>query len=160
MSNPDCLDLPARYGARFKLRTEAGGATWGATPEAERVWLWEVPCKYGVVYPQGGTRHAAALTSRRIGHQVAALPGIVASRGDVERVVIFDVADAEPVLALLQPRLRRRLAPEQRARATAQLQRINQERRKRTPQGVETGPKIDAPSKRNETLTPAPKEAP
>ena len=35
---PTCLDLRALYGDRFKLRREADGVTWGATPEAERVW--------------------------------------------------------------------------------------------------------------------------
>ena len=100
---PACVDLRAVFGDRFRIRKEADGETWGATPEAERVWLLELPCKYGVVYPQGGDILAATITSRRIGNMVAALPCIRTSRGDIERVVTFRVDDAEPVLALLRP---------------------------------------------------------
>jgi hypothetical protein len=58
------------------------------------MWLLELPCRYGVVYPHGGELLAAAITSRRMGHRVAALPYIRSSRGDEERVVTFYVDDA------------------------------------------------------------------
>lgn len=139
-----CLDLRARFGDRFKIRKEANGATWHETPEAERVWLLELPCMYGVVYPQGGDILAAVVTGRYARQEVAALPCLRSRRGDVELVVTFHVDDAETVLAILQPRRRRRLSPEQRARTTAQLQRINRERREATPKGGQSDPRIDA----------------
>jgi hypothetical protein len=119
MSSPTCIDLRTLYGARYKLRKEADGATWGATPEAERVWLLELACKYGVVYPQGGEILASTITSRIMGRRVAALPCIRSSRGDIERVVTFHVDDADQVLAIMQPRRRRHVSPEERERLAA-----------------------------------------
>jgi hypothetical protein len=114
-----CVDLQALYGTRLKLRREADGVTWSTTPEPERIWLLEIPCKHGVVYPTGGNVLAAVVTGRRIGHQIAALPGIRSSRGDIERVVTFHIDDAEPVLALLKPHRRRQVSPEEQARLAA-----------------------------------------
>jgi hypothetical protein len=154
---PTCVDLHAIFGARYRIRREADGVTWYATLESERVWLLEIPCRYGIVYPQGGDILAATITSRIMGRRVAALPGILSSRGDLERVVAFCVDDAEAVLAIMQPRLRRRLSPAQRARTTAQLQRINQERRDATPKRVGNDPQIDAAA--GNDLGPAPEVA-
>lgn len=67
------------------------------------MWLLEMPCRYGVVYPNGDNVLAAAVTSRRIGRKLAALPCMVSSRGDEECVVTFHVDDAEMVLAVLRP---------------------------------------------------------
>mgnify|MGYP001461173290 CR=1 FL=1 len=100
---PTCIDLRERFGTRYRVRKEADGATWHETPEAERPWLLELPCRFGVIYPHGGEILAATVTSRRIGHRVAALPCIRSSRGDTERVVTFHVDDAEAVFALMKP---------------------------------------------------------
>jgi hypothetical protein len=151
---PTCIDLGARFGTRFRVRREADGATWYATPEAERTWLLEIRCRYGFVYPQGGEILAAAITSRRIGRQVAALPGILSSRGDVERVLTFPMDDAEAVLALLKPYRRRHLSPEQRAQSVARLARLRQERRKAQAQSDETGVRIDAAAGNDQTAVP------
>jgi hypothetical protein len=54
LMTPACIDLRERFGTRYRVRKEADGATWYDTPEPERVWLFEVPCRSGVVYPHGG----------------------------------------------------------------------------------------------------------
>ena len=141
---PACVDLRAVFGDRFKIRKEADGETWGATPEAERVWLWELPCRFGIVYPQGGDVLAATVTGTYARQKVRELPCLRSRRGDVELVVTFHVDDAEMVLSILKPRLRRRLSPEQRARITTQIQRVNQERREAPAKGHPRDPRIDA----------------
>ena len=118
-THTSCVDLQAAYGSRFKIRKEADGITWNETPERERVWLLELPCKHGVIHPQGDDILAATITSRKIGKMVAALPCIRTSRGDVERVVTFHVDDADAVLELLRPSRRRQISPEERDRLVA-----------------------------------------
>ena len=95
---------------------EANGLTWADTPLAERVWLLEIACRYGTIYPWGGDVLAAAVTNRRVGTKVATLAGILTSRGDSERVATFNVKDAENVFALMKPYRRRHLSPERRAK--------------------------------------------
>ena len=162
IGNP-CIDLQAVFGSRFKLRREAGGVTWTETPERERVWLWEVPCRYGIVYPQGGEILAATITSRIMGRRVAALPGMLSSRGDVERVVKFHVDDAEAVLAILKPKPVYRMSEAQRlqlaaARAKSPL-RLGREGDRARGGEAETGSEIDAEPKTNHGYPPKPSDA-
>ena len=156
---PTCVDLAARFGDRYRLRREADGVTWYATPEPERAWLLELPCKYGVVYPHGGEILAAVVTGRYARQQVAALACLCSRRGDTELVVTFHVDDAEQVLAILKPRRRRRLSPEQRARSVERLARINRERRESSREGARTGAKIDAAAGNDLGPVPEPSDA-
>lgn len=114
-----CVDLRERFGRRYRVRREADRVTWFETPEAERVWLLEIPCRYGVAYPRGGDLLAAVVTGRYARQQVAALPCIRSRRGDAELVVTFHVDDAEPVLTILRPWLRRQVSAAERERLAA-----------------------------------------
>lgn len=142
--NNPCVDLDARFGRRYHLGREAEGVTWTSTPEAERIWLLEIPCKYGTVYPHGGEILAAVVRGGRIQSKVLAVPGILSRRGDLELVVTFHVDHADAVLAILRPRRRPQRSPEDRARRVAQMQRIHQERRKPSIEVPQTDPRIDA----------------
>ena len=158
---PTCVDLHAIFGARYRIRREADGVTWYATLESERVWLLEIPCRYGVVYPHGGELLAAAVTSRRMGHRVAALPCIRSSRGDEERVVTFPVDEAEAVLALLRP-YRAHVMTEARRLALAAAQArsplcLTRDRHGVPGREAETGVKIDAAA--GTDLRPVPEAA-
>jgi len=118
MTPATCVDLAARFGARYRLREEAAGVTWVETPEDERIWLWELPCRYGVVYPYGGDLLAAVATGR-VRQRVGRLPCIRSRRGDEELVVTFPVDDAEAVLTLLRPYRRRQVSAAERERLRA-----------------------------------------
>jgi len=72
-----CIDLRGRFWTRYPIRREADGAAWYETPESERVWLLELPCRYGVVYPQGGDLLAAVVTGRLMRQRVASRPCIL-----------------------------------------------------------------------------------
>lgn len=137
-----------RFGARYRVGWEADGATRAAWPEDERLWLLEIRCRYGVIYPHGGNLLAATITSRRIGQQVAALPCIRSRRGDVELVVTFHVNDAEAVLALLKPRRVYAFTESRQRAAAAALSRsplrLGRERENAGQEEAETGVEIDA----------------
>ena len=129
------IDLRARFGDRYRIRPEAGGTTWYETPKHERPWLLEVPCRYGIVYPQSGETLAASTDRPRIGAKLRALPGVLTARGDAEVVVPFHVDDADAVLRVLKPYRRRRLSEAERARSREVLARV---RRKRTRDSLPT----------------------
>lgn len=112
-SEPTCLDLDALYGSRFRLRWEADGVTRYLWHPEERGWLREILCRHGRVYPVGGTRLAAFSEKPRI---VARLADLAGTRTHGSEEVRFDVADAEAVYAVMQPRRRRRLSAVERAR--------------------------------------------
>jgi len=137
-----CVDLAARFGARYRLGWEADGATRADWPRDEWPWLRRVNCRYGVVYPVGGEILAAWTNRRRIGAQLRALPCVRAARGDVETVVLFHVDDAAPVFAVLRACKRRRLS----ATARAQLQRAGAGTRF---EGVHCGAGDDFPAARS-----------
>lgn len=138
-----CVDLRQRFGDRSRIRREADGATWYATPDAERVWLLELPCRHGVVYPHGDSILAAVVTGRQARRRILALPCLRSRRGDVELVVTFHVDDAEQVLAVLKPKRRRVLSPAQRAAAMAGLAKA-QEGRRASRETASQGARIDA----------------
>lgn len=132
----DAVDLRARFGDRYRVRREARGATWFDTPAEERVWLLELPCRYGVVYPQGGKVLAAWTGHPRIGRKLRGLGCILSARGDLETIVTFHVGDAKAVFGVLKPYRRRRLSEAQRRRQVEILARARaQQHRKSLSQG-------------------------
>jgi hypothetical protein len=158
-----CVDLQERFGRRYRVRREADGATWFETPESERTWLLEIPCRYGVVYPHGDDLLAAAVTSRRVGVRVRRLPCVLSMRGDEELLVTFDVDDAEQVLALLKP-YRAHVMTEARRRALAAAQALSPLRLGRDGDGArgreaDNGVQIDAAAENEPTPTPEPADA-
>jgi hypothetical protein len=107
MSEPTCIE---RFGKRYRIGWEAGGATKGQWPEAERPWLMELRCRFGTIYPKGGEILQAMTDRPRIGAKLRALRCVLSSKGDLETVVSFHVDDIEQVLALLKPYRRRQLS--------------------------------------------------
>ena len=51
----DCVNLKERFGQRYRVVAEDGNSR-NTDP-----WLWQIPCKYGHFYPDGGTRIGACL---------------------------------------------------------------------------------------------------
>jgi hypothetical protein len=124
------IDLRARFGDRFRVTWEADGATRKAWPEQDKVWLQEIRCRYGVIYPQGGTVLAAWTDRPRIAARLRRLPFCLGVRGDAEVVATFGVDFAETIFALLRPRRQRRLTDAQRAKNQETLAQARQQRRK------------------------------
>src|SRR5882724_9649821 len=78
----------------------------------------QIPCTgHGVtIYPHGGNVLAVEVDGRRnIAKKLAALPGLrLWQEGDRERTWLFDVSLFPQVAAIVQPKRRRQLTPEQR----------------------------------------------
>jgi len=82
-------------------------------------------CQHGEIYPWGGTRLAASTYKNGpVASKLRKLPfvDLAASRdGDDGVDAVFDVAHFDEVAAIMKPRRRRRLTPEQRQAATERL---------------------------------------
>jgi hypothetical protein len=113
------LDLKALSGGTLRVTLDESATISGRT-QADRLWLLQIPCKYGHVYLHGTETLGAYAAGRRIAGKLAALPGVrVHQRGDSEVTVTFSPAVFPAVAVLLRARKRRRLSEEQ-ARAGAE----------------------------------------
>jgi len=126
-----CVNLAERFGKRFRVSLEAGGATQLAWPLEDRGWLQEIRGRKGVVSPWGGELLQAYSDRPGIARRLRGLPFVLHARGDVEVVVRFHVDHAEQVFALIRPYRRRRVSDAERARLVAMgranLARINRQ---------------------------------
>lgn len=99
----ECIDLRTLEG-RYKV-VPGGDHLPGTRLD---IWNLEIPCKYGKIYPHGGTRLQAycnASLHRRLA--LKALPCVtVHQQGDFEITVIFEVGDLPAVAEVLKPRVK------------------------------------------------------
>ena len=121
---PTCIDLKARFGARYRItHDQAHAAEYGENSRVYDPWLAMIPCRHGHVYPHGGELLAAS-TDRRgaISKRLSILPGVrLLQDGDDGVNVVFHIKDFDAVAAILKPRRRRQLTPEQKAERTERL---------------------------------------
>lgn len=116
---PTCIDLKERFGQRCRIRYEDNGDRHrGRDP-----WLAMIDCRHGHIYPQGGDQLAASTDNRgAIARRLAALPCVrVMQDGDDGINVVFDAADFPTVAAVMKPKRRRSLTPDQIAERTERL---------------------------------------
>lgn len=116
----ECIDLHDRFGDVFQVARD---------PAAEsRVDPWSLVllCRHGVIYPYGTSRLAAELDGHPcLARRLAALPGVsVIQDGDRERTFLFGLQQFDAVAAIIRPRRRRRLPPEQHAACRERLARF------------------------------------
>lgn len=107
-----CIDLPARYGATYRI----GYEDVGETPLAERPWLAFIRCRHGRVGVHGGQRLYAFTDRSRIGAQLRRLPFVERKQGDAEVRVVFHHDHMAAVLELLKPYRRRQVSEAERLR--------------------------------------------
>jgi hypothetical protein len=92
--------------------------------ERKDPWMMTIPCRSGaVIYPYGGDLLAVELDHHpKMAKRLAVIPGIRPHQcGDGERTFLFPVELFDQVAALVKPRVKRRLTPEQRAVGAANL---------------------------------------
>ncbi len=115
----ECVNLKDRFGRRFKVEYEESYYDERTKHTLEDPWLMIVPCRYGHIFPHGGSLLAASVD----GHPNVA--GVlrrlrccqVHQDGDFgELTVVFDVADFDKVAAIMKPRRRRQVSEEERER--------------------------------------------
>lgn len=110
-SSTQCVDLKARFGRRYRIAHEDGGSPGDP-------WMQLLLCQRGHVFPYGGDTLAAATDSR--GGTATKLASLACCTpvqdGDDGLTVVFPLEHFEQVAALMKPRRRRRLSPEDRDR--------------------------------------------
>jgi hypothetical protein len=117
-----CIDLAEHYGERFRVIHEASySADRGDGARAHDPWTLLIPCERGHIYPHGGELLGASTDTRGpTAKALAGLPGVrVVQDGSDGINVVFPAAEFETVAAVLKPRRRRILSPEQRDRLIA-----------------------------------------
>lgn len=123
----DCIDLKSRYGDRFRVVSEESlTAERGENPRSTDPWLQIIPCTNGHIFPWGGEKLGAS-TDRagRVATALAKLPFVqVVQYGSDGANVTFPLTEFDAVAAIMKPRRRRRLSPEQIARQTERLRKF------------------------------------
>lgn len=101
------INLKAAYGSLYKITLDPAAAIKGQTT-ADRLWLPQIPCKFGPIIVAGPKPLSAYAEGRLITGKLAALPGVrVHQRGDSEVSVVFPPAVFPAVATLLEARRRR-----------------------------------------------------
>ncbi len=124
MSEKTCIDLLERHGHRYKIgRDEAYHADYGPNAWTHDPWLLTIECRNGQIYPHGGDYLAAATRTRgAVSTLLATLPGVEVVQDGADGInAKFHVRDFAAVAAVMKPRRKRKLSPEQRAAAVARL---------------------------------------
>jgi hypothetical protein len=100
------INLKTAYGFLYKITFDPAAAIEGQS-KADRLWLQQIPCKYGHIFVHGHETLGAYAKGRLITGKLAALPGVrVHQRGDSEVSVVFSPEVFPAVADLLQARRR------------------------------------------------------
>jgi hypothetical protein len=114
----DCVNLCEHFGKRYQI-------TWDPAYEPRHVprdkhdpWMMQIPCRSGTIYPFGGSLLALELDGHSItAGKVAAIQGVrLHQDGDRERTFVFDASLFGQIAAIVQPKRRRTLSPEHKAK--------------------------------------------
>lgn len=133
MSTQDrCLNLVELFGKTLRTGWDpAYIPDYQSVPKRCRdPWLMTIPCRGGIViYPYGGNRLAVEIDHHGIlAKRVAQIPGVICTQnGEREKTYVFDLSLFDQVAAIVKPKKRRILTPEQRAKllsATSPEQRL------------------------------------
>jgi hypothetical protein len=115
---PACVNLRDTFGDRFKIAYDPAYDPTHIALDRRDAWMMVLPCERGTIFPHGGQMLAVEVTyamSRRLD----ALGLVLHQDGDRERTYLFPVSRFDDVAAVVKPRKRRRLTPEQNAKLQA-----------------------------------------
>jgi hypothetical protein len=117
------IDLRQHYAHRYRVTCE-GSCERAHHGSACDPWNAIVLCQHGHIYPHGELLLGAATNNRgQKANSLAALPCVrVVQDGDDGINVVFDASDFAKVAAIMKPRRKRQLTPEQKAERVARLQ--------------------------------------
>ena len=117
------IDLRERFGRRYRVGYEPSyRAEHGPNARIHDSWLMIIPCRFGHVFPHGGSTLAASVDGfPKIAGRLKRLTCCrVHQDGDFgELTVLFDVADFAKVARIMRPRRRRQVSPRERERLMA-----------------------------------------
>jgi hypothetical protein len=113
----DCVDLKQLYGDRYRITVDRESA---AGPRDRDPWVLQLPGRYGLIYPYSAT-HLAVMVDHHpnVTAQLRALGLTCCQDGDRETTFLFTPEQFPAVAALVHPRRRPQLSPEERERLRA-----------------------------------------
>jgi hypothetical protein len=119
----DCINLMDRFGSEYRIEFDPAFDPKHKQRENLDAWMMTLPCRFGVIYPWGGDRLSVEVDYHlRIAKRLAALPGVTLTQdGDEEKTFTFPVSIFDEVAKIVQPRRRRHLSDEQKAKAAETL---------------------------------------
>lgn len=133
------IDLKAEYGKRYRITLDESAEIDGQT-RADRLWLYQIACRRGHVYPHSRETLGAYCNKTPTIKRLIALSSVrVHQRGDRECTVTFRPEHLPEILPLLGPYVRRQVSEEERRRLVA-MSAAHGFRR-----GHQLGREIDAP---------------
>jgi len=111
-----CINLKNSFGLKYKITLdisaihEVGGRS--------DPWYFQIPCKFGHIYPYSDTMLAFYCMGYKIKHKIIReLPEIeIIQDGDVEAVFIFPLSQFEKIAKYARPKKRRRLSEKHHSR--------------------------------------------
>src|SRR5262245_28284524 len=118
-----CLNLWERFGREYRIGFDPAYDHRNVPRDKLDPWMMTIPCHKGVIYPFGGDVLAVEVDHHpSAAHKLVAVPGVRihqdgGSGGEITFTFPADSFDA--VAAIVQPKRRRRLSPEQRERLVA-----------------------------------------
>ncbi|MGH7178454.1 MAG: hypothetical protein ACREJC_13835 [Tepidisphaeraceae bacterium] len=120
--NIGCVDLVERFGTQYRITWDPAYDPGHVARDKRDPWHAQIPCRYGVIYPQGGDFLAAEVDNHRmLTKPLLAIKGVRLSQdGDHEKTFLFPVELFDQVAAILQPR-RKRLVSEEVRRLLADM---------------------------------------
>jgi hypothetical protein len=105
-----CVDLRERF-PQFKIALDP------AAQSKHGPWMFQLPCRFGTIYPHGGDQLAVEVDGHPgLARRLAALGLHLHQDGDGEKTFLFPVGRFAEVAAIVKPIRRRHLKPEHRLR--------------------------------------------
>ena len=117
----ECLDLKALFGKKYRVVREANPDAPKTANAKEAAWYWEIPCKYGVIYPYNRRFLAACGVGSQKRNQLKNGPWDCVLYGDLEAVVLFEPKDMDAIAEILLPRRRKQYSEAAKAAGAERL---------------------------------------
>jgi len=110
----NCLNLQLVYGLEYKINYDQ--TAYAEQNGRKNPWHFQIPCKYGYIYPYSNTKLAFYCRGYKIKQRIIReLPEIeLIQDGDIEGVFIFTLNQFEKIAKYARPKKRRRLSEKHR----------------------------------------------
>ncbi len=110
-----CIDLKKRF-PQYRITLDE------ACEDRKDSWMYQIPCRFGTIYPHGGDMLAVEVNYRRkVVPQLRALGLTEHQSGDGEYTFLFNPEQFKAVADLVGAKRKRKLSPEHRQKIAARF---------------------------------------
>ncbi len=125
------INLQTMFGNKYRITYDESYDVKGTRRATRDPWMMQIPCRRGVtIFPHSDELLAVELDRHnKMARRIAKLPGTVIHQdGDHEKTILFPVCVFDTIAEIVQPRKRRILSEEQKARLASQGNRFGTRR--------------------------------